>query len=389
VARDVRERVRMQQQLILSDRLASLGVLAASVAHEINNPLACAIGGLESASATLEGHTGPRAKEALEVAAEGMERVRRIVNDLRTLGRGDDTRAVAVDPNAALESTLTLVTKRIARRARIERVYREVPPVRASPARLGQVILNILLNAIDAIPEGAPADHVISLATDSDAQGRVLLEISDSGAGIPSDSLDRIFDPFFTTKADGQGTGLGLTICHRIVSELGGTISVTSSPGSGTHVRIALPAAPGAVSRVKEPDRKDAFPASPIARAGKAPRILIVDDERRLLSVLRMALETYDVTTASSVQEALGRIAEEAYDVVVSDIMMPGGGGIDLFAEVEQSRPELRDRFVFMTGGSLAEETREHIVRSRRPCLEKPFRGEALIEVIEAVLRDA
>ncbi len=382
VARDIRERVRMQQQLILSDRLASLGVLAASVAHEINNPLACALGGLELAGAALEGHAIPRLHEALGVAGEGMDRVRRIVRDLRTLGQSDDAHIVAVDPSAALESTLTLVAKPLLRRARIERNYQSVPPVRANPARLGQVLLNLMLNAIDAIPEGAPSDNVIRLRTGCDADGRGFIEISDSGRGIPADVLDRIFDPFFTTKAVGQGSGLGLTICHRIVSELGGTISVTSAPGVGTTLRVALP-----VAEASAPSFDDR--AKEVKTRPRMPRVLLVDDEVRLLGVMRRALPTYDVTTASSADEALARIAEGAFDVVVSDIMMPGRGGADLFAAVEQSWPELCDRFVFMTGGSHGAGASDQLARIHRPCLDKPFRGEDLIRVIEAVLRDA
>jgi two-component system cell cycle sensor histidine kinase/response regulator CckA len=400
VARDVRERVRMQEQLILSDRLASLGVLAASVAHEINNPLACALGGLESASSALEGQTIRGLNETLEVVREGMDRVRRIVRDLRMLGQSDDARVVAVDPNAALESTLTLVAKRLAGRARIERDYQTVPPVRANQARLGQVLLNILLNAIDAIPEGAHADNVIRLATGWNAEGQVFLEISDSGQGIPPDVLGHIFDPFFTTKATGQGTGLGLTICHRIVNDLGGKISATSALGVGTTLRVALPVMDALTPSTdgEEGQTSDGVPLPPVPYAAGAkeerrwsqtPRVLLVDDEKRLLDVLRMALASYEVTTASSVEEALGRIAEEAYDVVVSDVTMPGRGGVDLFAEVEQAKPLLRDRFVFMTGGPHRQGTRDQIASSHRPCLEKPFHGEELIQVIETVLRDA
>jgi PAS domain S-box-containing protein len=389
VARDVRERVRMQQQLILSDRLASLGVLAASVAHEINNPLACALGGLESVSAALDDQTNPRLNEALDVMGEGMDRVRRIVRDLRTLGQSDDARVTAVDPNAALESTLTLVAKRLAGRARVERDYQDVPPVCANPARLGQVLLNIVLNAIDAIPEGAPADNVVRLATGHGAEGCVFLEISDSGPGIPADVLGHIFDPFFTTKAAGQGTGLGLTICQRIVNELGGKISATSALGGGTTLRVVLPVAEGSIPS----DSVSVLPVPAAARGREEtrglprPRVLLVDDEVRLLGVLSMALGSYDVTTVSSVEEALERIAEEAYDVVVSDVMLPGLGGVDFFVEVERSWPELRDHFVFMTGGPHGQEIRNQIASTQRPCLEKPFRAEELIEVIETILR--
>ncbi len=379
VARDVGERVRMQQQLILADRLASLGVLAAGVAHEINNPLACALGGLEVATTELERHPAPQLRAALEMVSEGMGRVRTIVRDLRTLGQTDDGQIVAVDVNAALESTLTLVAKRLEHRARVERDYRTALRARANPARLGQVLLNLLLNAIDAVPEGSPLANVIRVATRDDADGRIVIEVSDSGPGIPPELVDRIFDPFFTTKPVGQGTGLGLAICQRILAELGGSISASSIVGVGTTLRLALPAA-------------DQTPSADVARANheqpRSPRILIVDDERRLLTMLRMMLSTHDVTTASSVDEALARIAEEpAFDVILSDVMMPGRSGLDFFAELERTRPELCKRFVFMTGGTLSDDGRRIPPQAR--FLEKPFRGAELTAAVDAVLRDA
>jgi PAS domain S-box-containing protein len=383
VARDVGERVRMQRQLIVSDRLASLGVLAAGVAHEINNPLACALGGLEVANMELAGRETPRLCEALEVMGEGMDRVRTIVRDLRTLGQSDDAQVIAVDVNAALESTITLVAKTLARRARVERDYRSVPHARANPARLGQVLLNLVLNAIDAIPVGAPGDNIIRIETSRDAEGRVVIEISDSGPGIPSDVLGRMFDPFFTTKPVGQGTGLGLAICHRIVTELGGKISVDSALGVGTTLRVALPAVDTITKSPDDMEREKGI-------AAKKLRVLLVDDEQRILKILRMVLMRHHVTTATNVDEALARIAQEpAFDVVVSDVMMPGRSGVDFFAALQKLEPELCDRFLFITAGALGSDTTLEIARTKRPCLDKPFNGKELQVAIEAILRDA
>ncbi|MDF2697834.1 MAG: uncharacterized protein K0S65_6217 [Labilithrix sp.] len=243
VGRDVTERFRMQERLVTADRLSSLGLLAAGVAHEINNPLAYVLGSIENARRSIE-RASPEiepALEALATALEGVDRVRTIVRDLRTFSR-DEQGVEAVDVRAVLDSTLTLAGIEIQGRARVVRDYLPVPDARVNAARLGQVFLNLMVNALESMPD-APHESELRVRTSTDPAGKPIVEVSDTGSGIPPELLDRIFDPFFTTKPTGQGTGLGLAICHRIISEAGGDISVRSTPGRGSTFRLTLPPA--------------------------------------------------------------------------------------------------------------------------------------------------
>ena len=245
VGRDVTERVRMQERLVTADRLSSLGMLAAGVAHEINNPLAYVLGSIENARRSLEGPTVAlgQAREALATALEGVARVRTIVRDLSALSRAEASSLQAVDVRTVLDSTLTLAGSEIEGRARIVREYEPVPETRVAPARLGQVFLNLMVNALEAMPGDRATPNELRVRTTTDPCGKPVVEVSDTGEGIPPEIVTRIFDPFFTTKPAGHGTGLGLAICHRIITEAGGEISVDSTPGKGSTFRLTLPPA--------------------------------------------------------------------------------------------------------------------------------------------------
>jgi signal transduction histidine kinase len=253
-----------ERRLAHLDRLASLGTLAAGIAHEINNPLTYLIANLElleeemprlmqlfTLTATRPGFEGPGPEVAarfqemgaqLRDAIDGAKRVRGIVSDVKMFSRaGDDLRAF-VDVQSVLESTLRVVIGELRQRARVVTKYQPTPLVLANPGQLGQVFLNMLLNAAHAIEAADPDKNTIGVATRVTATGEVLVEISDTGCGIDPGLQRRIFDPFFTTKPVGVGTGLGLSICHGIVRSLGGSITVESQVGAGATFRITLPA---------------------------------------------------------------------------------------------------------------------------------------------------
>lgn len=258
----------LQERLVEADRLASVGTLAAGVAHEINNPLAFVIANLDPLDRKLasleraleflgdEGQTldpgaqalvteartnAEEAREMLRIAHEGTERIRQVVSDLRTFSREDAEHRALIDVRWILDSAINLAKNEITRRARLIRDYADVPPIEANAARLGQVFLNLLVNASQAIPEGDVEGNEVRIRTGSHADGRLLVEISDTGAGIPDDIARHIFEPFFTTKSSGTGMGLGLWICHSIVTSMGGEINVDSVVGRGTTFRLALP----------------------------------------------------------------------------------------------------------------------------------------------------
>ena len=243
--RDVTERVRLQQRLVTADRLASLGMLAAGVAHEINNPLAYVLGSLELASRELETDpaASPQVAVALSTAKEGVHRIRAIIEDLRSLSRSGVSAMQPVDVCMVLDSTLALAWSELSGRARIVREYQTVPLARANVARLGQVFLNLILNALDAMSGRPLGERELGLRIERDDAGNIVVRVSDTGRGIAPQHVERIFDPFFTTNANGHGTGLGLAICHQLVADLGGDIAVEATSDQGTTLRVTLPSA--------------------------------------------------------------------------------------------------------------------------------------------------
>ncbi len=385
---DVTERRRMLERLQLADRMVSVGTLAAGVAHEINNPLSFVSGNLTFA---LDALAGPAAgaelsaealdgcRTALREASVGAKRVEHIVRELKTLSRSGDDRGVPVDVARALEGALQLARNELGQRARVETRIAEVPPVLADESRISQVFLNLLVNAAQAIPEGRPEANRIEVTLDAEG-GLVVLTVRDSGCGIAPDNLKRIFDPFFTTKPVGVGTGLGLAISHGIVSALGGDIEVTSEVGQGSTFRVTLPIATGVLQ-----------PAS-IARPapGKAPRarVLVVDDEPLFCrAVERMIGREHEVVTLVNPGEALRRIGGgERFDLVLSDLVMPGMTGMELHAELERVAPSLAARMLFVTGGAFTQRAARFVAEMRDRVLEKPLEPEVLRRAVASAV---
>lgn len=251
LARDVTQRKEMDAQLVLNDRLASIGRLAASVGHELNNPLASVLGNIslierELAKEGLSPDHVARLSPHLEMIKEAADRMRDIVSDLRTLARGDSEQGTAVDVQHMLDVCVNLAEHEIRTRARVVKEYGEPVFAFGTEARLGQVFLNLLLNAAQSIPEGDVESNEIRVCVGALGDERISIAVSDTGAGIRPEHRDRVFEPFFTTKV-GSGTGLGLAIAHRIVTSAGGVINVEPQP-RGTLVRVVLPSYVGAVT---------------------------------------------------------------------------------------------------------------------------------------------
>jgi PAS domain S-box-containing protein len=251
--RDITQHVRLQKQLQQSERLASVGLLAAGVSHEINNPLGYMLLNLEHVRrglAQIARDDGSAAhavtltelERSVAITIEGAVRVQEIVRDLTQFARtGYDETRLIVDIDRVLASTLELVSAELELRARVVRELAPVPPIRASERRLAQLFLNLVLNAAQAIPAGDPEGNEIRVVTKTDDLGRATIEVHDTGIGIPDDVVGHIFDPFFTTKAPGGGTGLGLAICHGITTAFGGSIVVESRKGVGSTFRVVFP----------------------------------------------------------------------------------------------------------------------------------------------------
>lgn len=384
---DITERRELQARLVLADRLASVGTLAAGVAHEINNPLAYVLANIGNARTLLAATPAKigTALEALAQAADGADRVRRIVSDLKTFARAPDEIREPIDLRNVARSAIALVSNEIRHRARLVRELGEAPMVLGNAGRLAQVVVNLLVNAAQAIPEGAADRHEVRIRTATDDLGRAMLEVVDDGHGIAKEIVPRIFDPFFTTKAHGEGTGLGLTICHGIVTGLGGSIDVVTTQGEGTRFRVILPAAPAEALVTR---REIASSPAEAGVRGRMRRILIVDDEPMIGKAVQLMLaDAHDVVAMVSARDALIAVENgEDFDAILCDLMMPEMTGMELHAELARSAPALARRMVFLTGGAFTQRARAFLESTANPRLEKPFDPAELRAAIDAAL---
>ena len=366
-----REQQRMQEQLTISDRMASVGILAAGVAHEINNPLAAVLANLGLALEELD-QLSPDARqilfrEELEDARMAAERVRDIVRDLRIFARTEEEPRSAVDLHRVMDSTIRLASNEIRHRARLVRDFQAIGPVVGTEARLGQVFLNLIVNAVQALPEGM-ADRNEIRVTIAPAGDHARITIEDTGPGIPPEAMKRLFTPFFTTKPAGIGTGLGLSICHRIVTAFGGTIQAENQPGAGARFTVQLPLA------ASQPEQPTTQPL-PLQRATRRGAVLVIDDEPMMARAVQRAIAGgHDLVAAAKGSEALRLVREGArFDVILCDLMMPEVTGMDVYDELLRIAPDQADSMVFLTGGAFTPRAQDFLARVSNPCIEKPF----------------
>jgi two-component system cell cycle sensor histidine kinase/response regulator CckA len=391
--RDVTERKRMRAKLLVTDRMASLGTLAAGIAHEINNPLAYVTGNLEALAEALQAPTQERGElaSAISDARDGAERVRKIVQGLRSFSRSEEEKRVALALPGVLEAAIRLTSNEVRHRAQLVQALGETPLVVADDGRLTQVFINLLVNAAHAIPEGRSDANRITVRTRTDDQGRAVIEVEDTGKGISPELQARVFDPFFTTKDVGEGTGLGLSICHGIVDGLGGQISIESpahpGPQAGTIVRVVLPAAIQPAAPVVVP-----APAAASATNGhRRHRVMLVDDEPMVVHTIeRLLRRDYDVTVALCGQDAIDRITSGArFDAIVSDVMMPNMTGIELIEHLQRVAPDQAQRLIFLSGGAFTAEARDRLAELGAPQLEKPVTAQELRACVTRVAGEA
>ena len=388
MGQDVTQRHEVFARMAMADRMLTVGTLAAGVAHEINNPLAYIATNIDVLSAELPvllEHGRPRLTSEdfcrlVGDVREGVTRVSSIVRDLLALSRhGDETRE-PVDVVAVLALSIKMAHNELRHRARVVQSYdSEMPLVDADASKLGQVFLNLLLNAAHAIAEGGADRNEVRVrarATD----GGVVVEIEDTGSGISPSVMPRIFDPFFTTKARGVGTGLGLSISHQIVRSMGGEITAESTVGRGSTFRVMLPAA------TVQPPRTTSDGEQAHALAA---RVLVIDDEVAVGRSLRLLLAPEnDVVAVTSGRDALARLeAGERFDAILCDLMMPDITGIELYNQLVRIAPDHQDRIIFMTGGAFTEQARDFLAKLDRPHLDKPFTEGQVRGAIEAAMR--
>ena len=390
VSRDVTKERLTNEQLMISDRMASIGMMAAGVGHEINNPLSAVVANLEMATAeiaALASHVGRdqigELADEIRDAYEAAQRVRSIAMDLKVFSSGQAEANQPVDVERVLESAVRMGWNQVRQRARLVKNYSAVPPAVGVEARLGQVFLNLIVNAAQAIPEGAAERNEIRLSTRLDRDGRIVIDIEDTGAGIPPHVMNQLFTPFVTTKPVGIGTGLGLSICQRLVTAMGGSIWADSSVGRGTVFHVALQPA-----RVITPAAAPATPAVAESAAGRG-KILVVDDEEMLGTLLRRVLRGHDVTVLTDARKGLELIDGGArFDAILCDVMMPVMSGMEFHRALAERHPDQVRALIFLTGGAFSKETAAFLDSVPNAHVEKPFDAVKLRARVEAYLAE-
>jgi two-component system cell cycle sensor histidine kinase/response regulator CckA len=391
VFHDDTEKRNIARQLVISDRLAALGTMAAGTAHELNNPLAIITSRVENAMATLnalpedDGEPLRSMRRALEDIGIAAERMGRIIAELRTLSRPLDSSPRAIDPAVCIDWAVRATAHEFHNRARVEQRLGATPPVLADEARLGQVLVNLLVNAAHAIAPGGLAHNEVIITTRTDDKGRVVISVRDTGQGMTPEVLKRIFDPFFTTKDVGAGTGLGLAISHGIVSSLGGELRADSTPGAGSTFEILLPPANAAPTMAAATEAERTEPTSAVHRG----RILVVDDEEVLLRAIKEILELdgLEVIAIRDARDALAMLARgEHFDVILSDMSMPNMTGIEFHVALNAQDERLAQRVIFMSGGAVTPQAAEFLRGLKERYIAKPFKGAELRKAVQKAL---
>jgi two-component system, NtrC family, sensor kinase len=377
-----RELEEAQSQLVQAEKMTAVGLLVSGVAHELNNPLAGVVG---YSQLLMKLDTEERVRRGLEKINREAERCKKIVQNLQTFARKHKPQKDYVGINGILESTLELRSYQL----KVDNITvdldldGDLPKTMADFHQLQQVFLNMIINAHQAMAStGRPGS--LTLRT-RQRDEEIVVEVQDNGPGIPVENLGKIFDPFFTTKEVGQGTGLGLSICYGIIQEHRGRITARNAPGGGAIFQVSLP--------VLGPDTTDSsllLPARPDNEPAERGRrnILVVDDELAIIDILYQVLrmDGHRVDTALNGTVALRKIEKEEYDVIISDLKMPGMGGRELYEKVRQMNLDLSRRMIFSTGDTMSVDTREFLEKSGNSYLQKPFDTDTIRRLVRSVL---
>ena len=381
IGRDITVEREMRQRLMESDRLAAVGELVAGVAHEVNNPLSSI-----SAFAQLllrDDSLAPPQRESIEVIRSETTRASYVVKDLLAFARRSEPRREPVDLNAVVERTLRLRAYQFtASGVTVEsRLADDLPAVLGDSRQLQQVCLNLFTNAAQAM---APRGGVLTIVTRGEGR-EVVLDVSDTGPGIPEGVRARIFEPFFTTKAEGEGTGLGLSVSYGIIGSHRGSILVAASSPMGTTFRVTIPALDDVVATNEPSTRED----EPCRAALTGRSVLFVDDESALREGVEAfgAVRGFTVLTAKDGAQGLDLVRRANIDAVVCDLRMPGMDGPTFHAALQRESPLLAARTVFVTGDVVSATARQ--ASRRQPILTKPFALETLEATLAALLSEA
>lgn len=384
---DLTAQRRLEIERLIADRRTAVGALGAGVAHEINNPLSYVIGNLDYIREEVAGvlHAVPKARQrelvdAIAESLDGAKKIKELVRDLQTFARGNANPRSPANVKRVIDASLAMAWIEIKHRARLRvEIAEGLPPVAADQARLGQVVLNLLLNAAQALPLGRAAHNEIVVSA-REVDGGVRIEVSDTGAGIPKEQLPLVFEPFFTATPVGVGPGLGLTIAHHLVGELKGEIDVRSELGKGTSFSVFIRTEAGTGQRGANDPRVVVY--EPDTRLA----VLVIDDEPLVGRTIERALREHRVTIASSGKKAIEVLSDQSveFDLIFCDLLMSELTGREVYAWIQRSRPGVEERMVFMTGGGSVGKEQAFLEEIDNPRLRKPFD----LEQIRAVARE-
>jgi len=387
--RDVSERRKLEDQgrdvhhqLLQAEKLAALGQTVSGVAHELNNPLATIL----TWSERLAGQAiDPTTKRGLNTILSESERAAKIVRNLLTFSRKRNTTRSLVDVNQILRETLSLraYDQRLSNISTIEGLAKGLPQVFADSHHLKQVLLNLIINAEQAMLSTNGRGILIVRSWHDAAKDLVVIEVNDDGPGVPKDVQSKIFNPFFTTKSTEKGTGLGLTVAHALIQDHGGQIRVVSTPDNGTSFYIDLPTGTSVPKPIKASDRED--PTLPV---GAGAKVLVIDDEIALAEAIAAALADagFVVAIAANGEEALKRISQHLYDLIICDLKMPRIDGPTFYRRVTETMPSLATRFIFVTGNVAGTDAEPFLSETGCRWLAKPFRLKDLLRLVREVI---
>ena len=380
---DVSERRKVGEQLRRAEKLSALGQLIAGVAHELNNPLAVVIGYSE----LLAGKSGldKETIDDIHRIHHESQRASRIVRDLLSFARPSEPQKKAVNINRLVASVLETQEARLeAAGIQLDQHLADVlSTTKADPGQIEQILVNLIGNAIHVLSERSKP-RVLTIRTEEEGN-YIRMIVADNGPGIPSDIIGRIFDPFFTTKPLGKGTGLGLTISNTIIQEHRGKILVENQPTGGAKFTVELPVVQCAETPTTDRPPREIKPQGALAATRS---VLVVDDEPAVLALLKQIMTRggYEVITATNGQEALERIAARSYDLILSDMRMPGMDGRKLFETVKKQNPALAHRIVFVTGDTVSADTQAFFKDTGNHWLSKPFNVAQVTDIANDVL---
>ena len=382
-----------QEQLVVAEKFAAIGQLANGVAHELNNPATWVLLGVEHAQRKLEDaralaeQTGGELADTLSSVDEsltdvraGLERMRAVISDLRTLSHVDADQRAVLDLNDTVRSACQLARPAYHSVANLVLDLAETPPIIGDRGRLGQLITNLIINAAHALADRTAGDNEIVIRTRTEGD-RAVLVVEDNGPGIPDELLERVFEPYFTTKPAEVGTGLGLALVQRIAKQHGGCARAVRGSRGGERIEVRLP-----TRRDATPTRTEtAQSATPAPQRSRA-RVLIVDDEPMLLRSLEETVRgEADVVTVLGGESALELLARDrAFDLVLCDLQMPRLDAVAFHARLTELAPELLGRFVVMTGGAVTARATRFMETVRPRVLSKPIDVDALLALTRA-----